>query len=153
MGVFARIMEGLAAAGAERKTVVIDATYLKAHRTAAILSVKKGVRPRHRAHEKRAEHQASCGGGRKGRTAEAPHDRGRGGRLHRSAALLGDLPEGERLLADRDTLRPMPDRLPLRHLPSLPPSSSGFDTRWALTPVHCSGDADLCDRSGQWCLA
>ncbi|MGF7150247.1 hypothetical protein FHS96_003905 [Sphingomonas zeicaulis] len=30
---FARIMEGLAAAGAERKTVMIDATYLKAHRT------------------------------------------------------------------------------------------------------------------------
>ena len=117
MGVFARIMEGLAAQVAERKTVVIDAAYLKAHRTAAILSVKKGARPRHRAHEGRAEHQASCGGGRKGRTAEAPHDCGPGERLNRAAALLGDLPEGERLLADHDTLRPMPDRLPLRNCP------------------------------------
>ena len=42
-GVFTRIMEGLAAAGAEPKTVMIDATYLKAHRTAASLGVKKGA--------------------------------------------------------------------------------------------------------------
>lgn len=45
MGVFARIMEGLAAesaGGTERKTVMIDATYLKAHRTASSLRVKKG---------------------------------------------------------------------------------------------------------------
>src|ERR1700761_9820296 len=34
MGVFTRMMEGLSA-GAERKTVMIDATYLKAHRTAS----------------------------------------------------------------------------------------------------------------------
>ena len=43
MGVFVRMMEGLAAAGAERKTIMIDATYLKAHRTASSLAVKKGV--------------------------------------------------------------------------------------------------------------
>ena len=43
MGVFARMMEGLAAAGTERKTVMIDATYLKAHRTASSLAVKKGI--------------------------------------------------------------------------------------------------------------
>ena len=45
MGVFARIMEGLAAesaGGTERKTVMIDATYLKAHRTASSLRAKKG---------------------------------------------------------------------------------------------------------------
>ncbi len=42
MGVFARIMEGLASAAAEQKTVMIDATYLKAHRTASSLAVKKG---------------------------------------------------------------------------------------------------------------
>jgi transposase len=40
-GVFTKMMEGLAAAGAERKTVMIDATYLKAHRTASSLPVKK----------------------------------------------------------------------------------------------------------------
>ena len=42
MGVFARIMEGLAAESTERKTIMIDATYLKAHRTASSLGVKKG---------------------------------------------------------------------------------------------------------------
>jgi transposase len=43
MGVFLRMMEGLAAAGADPKTVMIDATYLKAHRTASSLRVKKGI--------------------------------------------------------------------------------------------------------------
>ena len=41
-GVFARIMVGLAAERAEHKTIMIDATYLKAHRTASSLRVKKG---------------------------------------------------------------------------------------------------------------
>lgn len=41
-GVFARIMVGLAAQSAEHKTIMIDATYLKAHRTASSLCVKKG---------------------------------------------------------------------------------------------------------------
>ena len=41
LGVFTRIMEGLAAEAAERKTVMIDATYLKAHRTASSLRSKK----------------------------------------------------------------------------------------------------------------
>lgn len=43
MGVFGRMMEGLAAQGAEPKTVMIDATYLKAHRTASSLRAKKGA--------------------------------------------------------------------------------------------------------------
>ena len=41
-GVFARIMVGLAAKDADPKTIMIDATYLKAHRTASSLCVKKG---------------------------------------------------------------------------------------------------------------
>ncbi len=42
-GVFVHIMEGLAAPQAsERKTVMIDATYLKAHRTASSLAGKTG---------------------------------------------------------------------------------------------------------------
>lgn len=41
-GVFARMMEGLAAASPEPKTIMIDATYLKAHRTATSLRSKKG---------------------------------------------------------------------------------------------------------------
>lgn len=42
MGVFARMMEGLASGGGEEKVVMIDATYLKAHRTASSLRAKKG---------------------------------------------------------------------------------------------------------------
>jgi transposase len=42
MGVFARMMEGLASESTEKKTVMIDATYLKAHRTASSLRAKKG---------------------------------------------------------------------------------------------------------------
>lgn len=40
--VFTRIMTGLAAEAADEKTIMIDATYLKAHRTASSLRVKKG---------------------------------------------------------------------------------------------------------------
>jgi transposase len=42
MGVFARIMTGLAANSPDNKTISIDATYLKAHRTASTLGTKKG---------------------------------------------------------------------------------------------------------------
>ena len=41
-GVFARMMAGLAAGHGEEKTVMIDATYLKAHRTATSMAAKKG---------------------------------------------------------------------------------------------------------------
>jgi transposase len=41
-GVFARMMVGLAAEAAVPKTVMIDATYLKVHRTATSLRSKKG---------------------------------------------------------------------------------------------------------------
>ena len=41
-GIFAQMMAGLAAEHGETKTVMIDATYLKAHRTATSLGVKKG---------------------------------------------------------------------------------------------------------------
>ena len=46
MGVFARMMEGLASEATVPKTVMIDATYLKAHRTASSLGGEKGGRGR-----------------------------------------------------------------------------------------------------------
>ena len=58
-GLFARIMVGLAAERAEHKTIMIDATYLKAHRTASSLGVKKGGRAPDRAHQSRHEHQVA----------------------------------------------------------------------------------------------
>lgn len=42
MGVSARIMTGLAAEVPDNKTISIGATYLKAHRTASSLGLKKG---------------------------------------------------------------------------------------------------------------
>ncbi len=42
-GVFTRMMEGLAAGDTEPKTIMIDATYLKAHCAASSLRVKKGL--------------------------------------------------------------------------------------------------------------
>ncbi len=42
MGVFARMFEALAAEISETTTIMINATYLKAHRTASSLWVKKG---------------------------------------------------------------------------------------------------------------
>ena len=41
-GIFAQMMIGLAAGHGEENTIMIDATYLKAHRTASSLGVKKG---------------------------------------------------------------------------------------------------------------
>src|SRR6056297_2146041 len=41
-GIFARILMGLAVEEPGEKTVMIDATYLKTHRTATSLRVKKG---------------------------------------------------------------------------------------------------------------
>ena len=43
MGVFARIMEGLASKGSEQKTIMINASYLKAHRAASSLRTKRGA--------------------------------------------------------------------------------------------------------------
>jgi hypothetical protein len=43
MGVFAKMMEGLATKGTGQKTIMIEATYLKAHRTASSLRAKKGA--------------------------------------------------------------------------------------------------------------
>jgi transposase len=41
-GIFARMMDGLASEAAVPKTVMIDASYLKAHRTATSLRSKNG---------------------------------------------------------------------------------------------------------------
>ena len=42
-GIFIAMMDGLASRGAARKTIMIAATYLKAHRTASSLRVKRGI--------------------------------------------------------------------------------------------------------------
>ncbi len=57
-GVFDRIFQALAAEGAATKTVMIDSTHLKAHRTAASLLKGGGFSTPDRTHPGRAELQA-----------------------------------------------------------------------------------------------
>ena len=60
MGVFARIMTGLAAEAPDHKTISIDATYLKAHRTASHLRLKKGAWTSDWEDKRRYEHEVAC---------------------------------------------------------------------------------------------
>lgn len=87
MGVFTRMMEGLSAQRAEPQTIMIDATYLKAHRTASSLGVKKGIRAPDRTDQGRHEHQTS----RRHRCQRPPfellHHGGPDQRLHRGGSL------------------------------------------------------------------
>jgi transposase len=60
MEVFARIMTRLAAEAPNHKTISIDATYLKAHRTASRLRLKRGAWTSCRANKRRHKHEAAC---------------------------------------------------------------------------------------------
>ena len=59
MGVVARIATGLAAEAPDNKTISIDATCLKAHRTASSLGLKKGAWRLNRSDKGWHEHQAA----------------------------------------------------------------------------------------------
>jgi transposase len=63
-GIFAWIMDGLASEAAIPKTVMIDSTYLKAHRTATSLRSKRGPDdqkvPSDRPGQGRHEHKTAC---------------------------------------------------------------------------------------------
>jgi len=75
LGVFNKIFAELASKAGTPARVMIDATHLKAHRTAASL-LKKGLFPTYRAHERRLELQAACGLRRPGAaTGHAAHRR------------------------------------------------------------------------------
>ncbi len=43
MGIFARLMDGLAAGRLDHQTIMMGATYLKAHRTASSLRTRKAI--------------------------------------------------------------------------------------------------------------
>ena len=101
MGVFARIFEGLASEAADQKTIMIDATYLKAHRTASSLRGKKGggrliVRTKGGMNTKL--HAVTD---TKGRPIRFFMTAGQVGDDTGAAALLAVLPKAEWLLGDR----------------------------------------------------
>jgi transposase len=98
MGVFAPMMEGLAAEADAPKTVMIDATYLKAHRTASTWAPKRGASGAegapHRPHERWPQHEAP----RRHRRRRTAHpllpERRPGQRLHGGARLAWELAQG-----------------------------------------------------------
>src|SRR6202789_2630823 len=60
LGVFNKIFAALARKGGKPERIMIDATHLKAHRTAASL-LKRACSPTYRAHQRRPELQAARG--------------------------------------------------------------------------------------------
>jgi hypothetical protein len=59
--VFNKIFAELAGKGGKPERIMIDATHLKAHRTAASLLKKGAYSPTYRAHQRRPELQAARG--------------------------------------------------------------------------------------------
>ena len=93
-GIFARMMAGLAADHGEKKTVMIDATYLKAHRTATSLGAKKGAWTPDWPDQGWHEHQAARHLRQPRTPAELVRDRRTGQRLHRSPCIDEQFAQG-----------------------------------------------------------
>ncbi|WP_184027349.1 IS5 family transposase [Sphingomonas yantingensis] len=101
-GVFTRMMEGLAAGDAEPRTVRIDATYLKAHRTASSLRVKKGNLGRLIGRTKGGMNtKLHAVADENGRPLSFFMTAGQVSDYTGAAALLDDLPNAQWLLGDR----------------------------------------------------
>ena len=93
-GIFAQMMVGLAANHGEMKTVMIDATYLKAHRTASSLGAKRGAWTPDRPHQGREEHKAARHLRQSEASAEPLCDRRAGQRRHRRTGIVEQLAKG-----------------------------------------------------------
>ncbi|MFT9026599.1 IS5 family transposase [Acetobacter indonesiensis] len=102
MGIFIRMMDGLAAGKAEPQTIMIDATYLKAHRTASSLRFKKGARGRLIGRTKGGMNtKLHAVTDRNGRPLDFFMTAGQISDYTGAAALLDGLPPAEWMLADR----------------------------------------------------
>jgi len=93
-GIFARIMAGLAAEHGEEKTVMIAATYLKAHRTASSLGLKREAWPPDRQSQGRYEYQIACYLRRQRAAFEPLCHRWTGKRLNRRTGVTQQLAKG-----------------------------------------------------------
>ena len=101
MGVFARIMEGLAANAPDNKMNSIDATYLKAHRTASSLRVKKGEWMSEWPYQRRYEHETARSDRHDWRPIRFFITAGQVSDYTGAKALVSNLPAAEWLLGDR----------------------------------------------------
>jgi hypothetical protein len=100
-GVFLRMMEGLAAASATPKTILIDATYLKAHRTESSLRVKRGAWAPHRSHQGGMNTKLHTVTDAEVRPLSFFMTAGQVSDYTGAAALLDDLPNAQWMLGDR----------------------------------------------------
>ncbi|WP_126621610.1 IS5 family transposase [Acetobacter orientalis] len=102
MGIFIRMMGGLATGKAEPQTIMIDATYLKAHRTASSLRFKKGGPDRLIGRTKGGMNtKLHAVTDRNGRPLDFFMTAGQVSDYTGAAALLDNLPSAEWMLADR----------------------------------------------------
>ena len=109
-GIFAQMMVGLAAEHGEEKTVMIDATYLKAHRTATSMAAKKGARGRLIGRTKgdwfrealKDKGIRACIPGRKQRTTKVKYDKRRYKRRNRIEIMFGRLKDWRRVATRYD---------------------------------------------------
>ncbi|MBS1098019.1 transposase, partial [Gluconobacter sphaericus] len=90
--IFARMMDGPAAGKAEPQTIIIDATYLKAYRTASILRLKMGSALPDRSYPGRYEYQDLCLTDQNGRPLGLFMTAGQTSDDTGAAALLDNLP-------------------------------------------------------------
>ncbi|MFT8523397.1 MAG: IS5 family transposase [Gluconobacter cerinus] len=102
MGIFIRMMEGLTTGKADPQTIMIDATYLKAHRTASSLPVKKGAPGSLIGRTKGVMNtKLHAVTDRNGRPLDFFMTAGQISDYTGAAALLDGLPSAEWMLADR----------------------------------------------------
>lgn len=94
LGVFNRIFAELAAKGRKPDMLMIDATHLKAHRTAASL-LKKGLFSTYRKDQGRPELEAACGLRRQGPAVGDDALRGPDERLQGSRPDVRQLAQGQ----------------------------------------------------------
>ena len=94
-------MEGLAAADADAKALMIDATYLKARRTASSLRVQKRISGGDWSHQRWHEHEALCRDRRKRPSAQLLHNRRTGQQLHWCGRFARRSARRQWLLGDR----------------------------------------------------
>ena len=89
LGIFARILTEMAAEGRETDVIMIDATHLKAHRTASSLRAKKGGAGALSGAQRRAEQQAARRCGCQRAALGDVSQRGADQRLHWRARAFG----------------------------------------------------------------
>ena len=148
-GVFIRMMEGLSGAQTERRTVMIDATYLKAHRTASSLRVKKGGLGRLIGRTKGGMNtKLHAVTDANGRPISLFMTAGQVSDYIGAAALLDSLPRAQWLLGDRATT-PTGSGTPCRPRGSRRASQAA---KPALNPSATTSDATSGETGSKSCL-